>query len=287
MRWLKFLLLLIAMLIPVTLMYPVTLMWFKKPERWAVYYSQMSPAEAFLPYDVLVFDRDGHPPLPTLDDGKRLLLGYVSFGEAEIHRKDYPQVQALDVLIDGVPGWQGNAFIDVRKPQWRDYILNTIIPDLMREGFNGVMLDTVDNLIWLEDKDPVAYAGIRRATIDLIHAIHQSFPQLHIMLNRGFSILPHVAADIHMLLAESVYTSWNTATATPAMAPPDIQQNYLRDIQKAQKQFPGLKVYSLDYWPPDAIEAIRAIYKQQRANGFIPYVTTPDLQTLHPEPGKE
>ncbi len=280
MRWLKTLLILFLILVPVAIMF------FKKTERWAVYYAKTEAPESFLPYDVLVFDRDGHPALAPLDDGKRLLLGYVSFGEAEIHRKDYEQVKAMGVLISDVADWKGNAFIDVRKPEWRSYMLNTIIPGLMQEGFNGVMLDTVDNLLWLEDKDPIAYAGTRRATIDLIHDIHQSYPQLHIMLNRGLNILPHVAGDIEMLLAESIYTSWDTAKNAPAMAPQNIQQDYLKQIEAVREQFPKLKVYSLDYWPPGDVQTVKGIYKAQRAHGFVPYVSTVDLQDLRPEPGK-
>lgn len=32
------------------------------PERWAVYYTDALPAEAFAAYDLLVFDSDNHPP---------------------------------------------------------------------------------------------------------------------------------------------------------------------------------------------------------------------------------
>jgi hypothetical protein len=103
-------------------------MFFKKPEHWAVYYNKELPPENFLPYDLLVFDRDGHPPLEILRDGKRIILGYISFGEAEPNRVNFPEVEALDVLIYNVPGWKGGAFIDVRKPQWQAYLLDTIIP---------------------------------------------------------------------------------------------------------------------------------------------------------------
>ena len=263
------------------------IMWqhlFTKPERWAVLYTREGDTEQLQQYDLLVFDRDGHPDLAPLQNGKRVLLGYVSFGEAEPHRKDYEAVRGLDVLISGVPGWKGGDFIDVRQPAWRDYMIGTIIPSALAEGFNGIMFDTMDNLVWLEDKDPVTYAGMKQAAIALIKDIRRNYPDMPIMLNRGLDILPAISGDIHMLMAESIYTSWNLAAGEPAMASASVQKHYREKLKQPWWRFPRLKIYSLDYWPPQDAEKIKEIYKYQRERGCIPYVSTPDLQQLHPEP---
>lgn len=262
------------------------MLWHKSrpSQRWAVLYTREGDPAVLQQFDLLVFDRDGHPDLAALKDGKRVLLGYVSFGEAEPHRKDYEAVKALGVLISGVPEWKGGDFLDVRKAQWRDYMLGTIIPSLLAEGFTGVMLDTTDNLVWLENKDPQTYAGLKQAAVALIKDIRRHYPKLHIMMNRGLDILPEVRGDIDSLMAESVYTSWNLATGTPRMASENDQRHYLEKLHMPWWQISRPTIYSLDYWPPDQAETVKNIYKAQRNRGFVPYVSTPDLQKLHVEP---
>ncbi|MBY0407211.1 MAG: endo alpha-1,4 polygalactosaminidase [Rickettsiales bacterium] len=263
-----------------------TLVWHyrQKPERWAVLYSREGDMQQLQTYDLLVFDRDGHPDLAPLQNNKRVLLGYVSFGEAEVNRKDYEQVKALGVLISGVEGWKGGDFIDVRNPVWHAYMLDTIIPELLQKGFSGVMLDTTDNLIWLEHKDPVAFAGMQQAAIGLIQKIRKRYPDMPIMMNRGLDILPSVSADIDMLLAESTYTSWSLAEGKPGMASDADQAFYRTKLKRPPFRFHWPRIYSLDYWPPEETDAVKKIYIKQRQEGYAPFVSTPDLQKLYPEP---
>lgn len=42
---------------------------------------------------------------------------------------------------------------------------------------------------------------------------------------------------------------------------------------------------TLDYWNPADTAGLRRIYRAQRANGFLPYVATVELDRLVPEPG--
>ena len=256
----------------------------KKSEIWAVVYAQNIPVASLLPYDLLVLDRDAHPPLALLKDGKRIVLGYMSMGEAEISRQNYDNVSALGVETNPIPEWNGNPLIDVRKPQWRQYVLNTLIPDILKQGFDGVMIDTVDSLVWLEQKEPVRYAGLQRATIALIKEIRAKFPKIYIMMNRGFDVLPDVGGDIDMLLAESTYTGQSASTHQPEMIPLETHVDYIMQLKVAQKRFRHLKIYTLDYWPPSDVATIQSIYKKQRSNGFIPYVSTMGLQEIVAEP---
>jgi hypothetical protein len=43
-------------------------------------------------------------------------------------------------------------------------------------------------------------------------------------------------------------------------------------------------VITLDYWNMDDVNGLATIYARHRAEGFVPYVTTPDLTTHTPEP---
>ena len=47
---------------------------------------------------------------------------------------------------------------------------------------------------------------------------------------------------------------------------------------------PRLRLFSLDYWEPQDRDGIARLYAEQRANGFVPYVATPDLTRIVPSP---
>jgi hypothetical protein len=53
-----------------------------------------------------------------------------------------------------------------------------------------------------------------------------------------------------------------------------------------KKRFPKLQIMSLDYWDPADTKGVATIYSTQRANGFIPYVSTIELNRVVEEPSR-
>jgi hypothetical protein len=49
-------------------------------KKFAIYYSDQHADNEFANYDVIVFDRENHPPLGNLNSKGKVLLGYVSGG---------------------------------------------------------------------------------------------------------------------------------------------------------------------------------------------------------------
>lgn len=256
----------------------------KKPERWAVYYTNVLPADTFKPYHVIAFDRDNHPPLATLISPDRVLLGYISLGEAETYRSNYQTVQDKNLILATGDEWKGNPIIDTRNPEWAKYVLDELIPEILKQGFDGIMIDTVDSIIWLENTYPGKYPGLKKAMVGLIKSIHIRYPAMKIMLNRGFDILPMVAGDIDMFLAESTLTTLNAESKTFYFLPTKEREDYLRKLYDAQRKAPRLKIYTIDYWDMKDVENIKRMYHEQRRAGFLPYVSTMDLQSHTPEP---
>lgn len=253
-------------------------------ERWAVYYGDKLSADAFLPYDVIVFDGDHHPPLRPLQHRGKILLAYLSMGEAETYRPFFPRLKALKLLLEPNPHWKGHYVIDLRNPAWTALVIEELIPAMIREGFDGIMLDTADSPLLLESKHPRRYAGMRDAAVGMIKAIRMHYPELKLMLNRGFELLPEVAGDVTMVMAENIRTETASEKSKPTLVGDDEYMQAVTLLKAAQQRAPHLKVYTLDYWPPEEPERIKSIYAEQRGHGFIPYVSTPELQALHPEP---
>lgn len=255
-----------------------------KANRWAVYYGAEEPAEAFLPYDVVVFDAIAHPPLAPLKSPDRLVLGYISFGEEgthhslHVHKKD-------GVRLEKNTFWgEQNYILDLRSEPWAEDILKRQIPTILAKGFDGIMIDTIEAPFAVTKTDTEANAEMKLSAIKLIKAVRQAYPEMPIMLNRGFDILPEVAKDIDMVLGESVTTDYDFTTGSTHFRSQQDQDYLVRVLGQATYQNKKLRVFSLNYWPPEQKAAIQQIYHMDRDKGYVPYVSTVDLAHHYIEP---
>ncbi|CAO3430241.1 endo alpha-1,4 polygalactosaminidase [Azospirillum doebereinerae] len=251
---------------------------------WAVYYADAEPARAFEPYGLLVLDSRTHPPLRPLKDRGKTLLGYISVGEVETQRPWFAKVKGWGILDQENPNWPGSFYVDVRDRRWVKLVVEELVPALLRDGFDGVFLDTLDNPPHLERTDPKRWAGMTEGAARLVLAIRANWPRIPIMQNRAYEILPRTARAITHALGESVYAGWDFAAKRPHLQS-DEDYRFQVDALKAAKALnPQLGLYSLDYWDPDDLAGVRALYARQRANGFAPYVSVVELDRLVPEP---
>lgn len=251
---------------------------------WVVYYSDQAPLDAFDPYGVVVLDSEYHPPLRPLADRGKTLLGYVSLGEVERHRPWFAAVEAEGLLGAENPNWPGSFYVDVRDPRWTQRVLTDIVPGILRRGFHGVFLDTLDNPVYLEEADPARWAGMTEAAATLVRALRLHYPRMPIMLNRAYALLPEVGGSIDMVLGESVHADYDFDAETYGWVEDDLYREQVRLLKEAKTRHPGLAVMTLDYWRPDDAATIARIYAEQRRNGFNPYVATVELDRIVPEP---
>jgi uncharacterized protein (TIGR01370 family) len=254
------------------------------PIRWAVYYSDRAGIEALLGYDLLILDSDTHPHLQPLLARNKTILGYLSLGEAEDFRSYFAEVKADGILLDENQNWKGSHLVDLRDERWVRRIVHQIIPDIVRQGFNGLFLDTLDNAVELERRDPLKYAGMKSAAAALVSAIRAQHPGLKLMVNRGYELLPLLDQHVEMVLGESVFATYDFASKKYRPTPRDEYLEQVRLLNEARQRRPELMVFTLDYWNPEDAAGIRRIYRTERANGFHPYVATIKLDRIVREP---
>jgi polysaccharide biosynthesis protein PelA len=252
---------------------------------WAVCYSGTALPAEFHNFHLVVLDSDTHPPLDLLKRDllrgrERELLGYLSLGEVESHRSYFEAAQAEGLLLRENPGWHGSFYVDFRNPHWRRRVTEQLVPGILASGFNGIFLDTLDDAGELEHTNPQKYRGMIAAAVELVRGLRQAFPQIHIMVNRGYDVLPQIAPFIDIILGESVYTSYDVEHKGYVRVPAPQYHEQVRLMRQAQQWNPKLKICSLDYWDPSDIKEIRHIYQVERANGFAPYVATRELDRI-------
>lgn len=254
--------------------------------RWVVYYGAGEPAESFAPYDVIVFDNLAHPKLDILKSPHRLILGYLSIGEEATHNPMSIHQQDGVRLEKNTLWGAENYVLDLRSELWAADILQNQIPAILASGFDGIMIDTIDMPLEATRHSPPLHQEMKAAAIKLIKAIRTTYPDLPIMLNRGFEILPAIAEDIDMVLGESV-TTMHLREEDSYYFRSEQDNQYIKTIlKKAQKENTALRLFSLNYWPPGQGAIIKQIYHMDRDRGYIPYVATPDLAQHIREPGK-
>ena len=104
------------------------------------------------------------------------------------------------------------------------------------------------------------------------------------MVNRGFSILPSVSGDIDYILAESIMSHPDVSTGQFVLFPALVTNQVAEQLRRVVALAPQLQVFTLDYWNQDDVKGLERIYASQRTQGFVPYVSTPDLARFTPEP---
>src|SRR3546814_9677143 len=72
-------------------------------------------------------------------------------------------------------------------------------------------MDTLDNAEALERQDAERNKGMVAGAARLVQAIRARFPDMAIMMNRGYALLPQVAGRIDIVLAEAMASRWHFA----------------------------------------------------------------------------
>jgi polysaccharide biosynthesis protein PelA len=251
--------------------------------EWVVYYGQTADENLLATYDIVILDPEFQGSLELIKATGAQLYGYVSLGEVRTTSHSYSRLNPI-VILEPNSAWPNVQRVDVRELAWRRYLLDDLIPSIANAGFHGLMLDTLDTPVWLEQVDQQRFHGMRQAAIDLVVAIRKQYPTLKLIMNRGYSILPDVIDHIDAIIAESLLTQPDIEkTGTLAVSSSQVQAQ-LDLLAVAHNRPKPLPILSLDYSMPDDRAAIENIYQREIELGHHPYVTTPLIDQIIPKP---
>jgi uncharacterized protein (TIGR01370 family) len=250
--------------------------------KWIAFYGWTAPEAVLAEYDLVILDPMFNGAVDGVAEQGATVCGYLSLGEIRSADTWFSQVDP-SALAGENPAWPGTWRIDVRSEEWKRVVLEAVIPSIVFKGFNGLMLDTLDTPPYLEALDPDRYGGMRQASIDLVCAIRTTFPDLTLVMNRGYALIGDVADRIDAVMAESLLTSplegqpgsfrWNDRAEV-------IQQLALLSPVTNR----AVPILGLEYWNPQDRASIRSLYAAHRQLGHHPYVSTRLLDQIVPEP---
>ncbi|KAA5603522.1 hypothetical protein F1193_00035 [Blastochloris sulfoviridis] len=258
----------------------------ESPLRWVVFYGQTANEDVLAGYDIVILDPAFKGSLARIGKASASVCGYLSIGEI---RTASPAFASLDrdALLEENPSWPGTRRVDIRHPSWSASLLDQQIPALLSAGFKGLMLDTLDTPPYLEETNPSRYKGMATAAVDIVQSIRKRWPDISIIANRGYAILPRLVDCIDAIIAESLLTTPNLAGTGFVLADGRSVELQMRLLEPARNRHPALPILTLDYWDLSDRDGICRIYGRERALGHHPYVATRLLDRVVPKPACE
>ena len=109
-----------------------------------------------------IFTKDDLNRIRTKEDGgKRLLISYMSIGEAEDYRfywqEEWDRTE-LSWIDSENPNWPGNFKVKYWNPDWKQIIYgenDSYTQLIIDAGFDGVYLDIIDGFWYFENKEKI------------------------------------------------------------------------------------------------------------------------------------
>lgn len=221
------------------------------------------------------------------------VVGYVTIGEDdELHRGDgkgpggyasYYLDADGDNMPDMNPNWK-SYYVNAGNPLWQEWIIKHKIPSVLEKGCDGIFMDTVDTVS--------LYPETLEGMVDLIKKIRQTYPEIKIVQNRGFAVLPRTAPYIDAVMFEdfSINYDWTRDVYSRmsdeelAYAAAEAINNLVKVQQREKRRGHIVHVVALDYAEPFQKKLIGFCYARAWAYGFIPYVSTILLDEVYPVP---
>ncbi len=225
--------------------------------------------------------------------GNRLVVSYLSIGEAEDYRPDYFTTEymtedAPDWLLHENPQWKGNRIIRFCKEGWQRTILgdengmsvyNSIelspLYRLIELGFDGVYLDRVDVYSEVTKECPDAEARMVEFVARLAAHARKRNPHFMVILQNAEELLRNktMIEAIDAIAKEDLYYGVDYSERANSAS-------YVRDVlaNLAFAKAAGRPVFVVDYVKDSAKKADAK--RRIEAQGFIPYIGPRDLAKL-------
>lgn len=241
----------------------------RSAESFAAVLSVRADLDTLATYDVVLLDPAPYEPadLDRLREAGTLALGYVNIGEVESWRPFADRVDP-DWVIGANPDWEGHEFVDAREPGWRQLVVETAARGVQRRGFGGLFLDMADVA--------VIYPETEAGMVALIRELRAAYPDLVLVMNRGFPLLDSLDGVIDGLLVEGVWIGADLDTGVAVEtgeAEREVLLGYLRDVRRA-----GGAAFVIDYAQTD--EQTAAVRAAARREGVPVFVGDIDLGRL-------
>jgi cysteinyl-tRNA synthetase, unknown class len=269
--------------------------------NWGYWLSSFEIARvAAAPHDLLVIDseisanrtferqfrseevrRMKHRP----DGSPRVLLAYLSIGEAERYRpywrQEWYDAAKKPVWLDKENRrWAGNFLVQFWHPEWQQLIFgspDSYLDRIVAQGFDGVYLDRADAFFQWRKVQPTAASDMATFIARLADHARKQNPEFLVVMQNAEELLEEapVISAIDGIAKEDLL--YGVRRAQEPNKPRDIEwtMQLLHMAQKAER-----RVLVVEYLKDP--EKMAAAATRIIEEGFIPYFAPRKLQCLNP-----
>lgn len=169
--------------------------------------------------------------------------------------------------------WSSQVML-LTSPAWRRHLLRRA-QELANQGYAGLFLDTLDSFQLMPEG---AREAQRLALRDFLAELSQQQPKLLLIFNRGFEVLPELPGVAAAVAVESIHSGWDANTRRYRTVPQEDRDWLSIHLDPLRAQ--GVPLIAIDYLPSSRREEARALALRLQQEGFVPFVTMPDLNYL-------
>ncbi len=263
------------------------------------------------PYDLLVIDattglasgkrftRAEVERLKRKPDGsRRLVVSYLSIGEAEDYRPEYftaeyMEEDAPDWLMHENKDWKGNRIVNVCADGWQQTMLgdargrsvyDSIEPSplyrLIELGFDGVYLDRVDVYEEIVKQCPDAEKKMVDFVVRLASHARKADPHFLVIQQNAEDLLKHdrLIKAIDGMGKESLFFGWGGGDGSNS-ARTNADSSIKWSVDRLNRvKASGRPIFVVDYTANRANAEVAQ--RRNRALGYVPYVAPKELHQL-------
>ena len=244
---------------------------FQDVKLWGYQLVDLTPPQqariAASPYDLVVIDREQSPQdadekkeivltrseiegmKRKPDGGRRLIIAYLSIGEAEDYRYYWkPEWDKKKPSWAGKENkdWKGNFLVKYWEPEWQNIVFGNpgaMVDRMLEQGFDGFYLDRVDAYYYFGDTKEMRDRMTAFVT-KLTDYIRSKKPDAGILAQNAEELLdrPNYVAAIDGVAKESLLYGIKKEDIPNTKADVDWSGNLLKGAQTA-----GKKIFVVEY----------------------------------------
>lgn len=242
----------------------------------AFYYGSNLPGSELSQFDQVVVQADQaeREQVALLTRRGTTVFAYISL--SEVSPDAAAQLDAA-LRLGSNPSWQ-TVIMDAAKPGWRRQLIDKGFQPLWDRGFRAFFLDNLDSY-QRAVQTPAQRAAQEQGLGQIIKEVHDRFPGVKLLFNRGFELLPAVGQLATGLVVESLFRSYNPDKKTYGeVSEPD--RAWLLDKLRTARDRYHLPITAVDYVPKAQRELARSTARRIAALGMTPFVSDHDLLTI-------
>lgn len=244
-------------------------------------FSYRPKVENFKKFDFSIHGESSQANFASAQAAGKQFYGYISLGEVRANAPYLDAVRARGINFRGRNDEWNSYNVDLSDARWADFVIDTLAKAVVKKGYDGFFLDTLDTVETLMEDDPAHARSYRRGLVNLVQRLKAAYPAKKIITNRGFAVFDSLATTIDGMLVEELFQEDDYSPR------PSHEVAELLD-RIAPVTAAGLPVLIVDYVPRSELSLANKTAKRIARLGFYPCVIPREIDgtVLAPVPAE-